>query len=89
MSKKKGIINWPWFDKKLEERGLTLHAIRYEHHFDPENIRAWDRGKLARPHSLRKLAGILGMEYKNLVEGLHPKVMTAAIRRKRAQASQA
>lgn len=69
-------MNVSWLYEELDRRGLTMRALKEEHHFSPDNIYKWAKGLPPMPSTLRKLAGILKMEYEDLVKRLAVKPMT-------------
>jgi len=77
-------FDWNYLERILEARGITKNALKVEFHFSPDNFKAWEKGSPARPHTLRKLARILNVDYQNLVKGLKVKVLTAEERKERA-----
>ena len=78
-------FDWNYLERILEARGITKDALRKEFHFAPSNFKAWEKGTPARPHTLRKLARILNVDYLSLMKGLKVKVLTAKERRARAE----
>lgn len=68
-------LNRPWLDKALRQRGISAYALKRSHHFSPETFDAWEKGALARPATLKRLASILGVELRELIRNLGVKVM--------------
>lgn len=68
-------MNMNWLEKLMAQKGITFHALRYEFHVTPSAIRGWGNGVPARPHTVRKLATALGVEYAALVKNLGIKIV--------------
>lgn len=83
---KKGLLKWEWLNKVLEERGITRYALKTKHHFNYASFDNWDKGTPARPHSIRKLAAILELEYSEVVDNLGVEVQGLHERRERMPA---
>lgn len=81
---KEATMNRLWLERQMELRGITYHALRYEFKFHPDTLTKWEQGTLARPDSLRRLAGILDAPYLTVVKNLGVKVMSARERKARA-----
>lgn len=69
-------MNVAWLYQELDRRGLTMRALKEEHHFSPDNIYKWSKGLPPLPSTLRKLATVLKMDYEELVKKLQVKPMT-------------
>lgn len=63
-------VNVEWLEGRMAELGITKYALRREHGFHWENLARWAAGFPARPHTLRKLAGALEVEFVDLVRNL-------------------
>ena len=68
-------MNMVWLKRLMAQKGISLHALRYDHHVTPAQIRLWAKGLPARPHTVRKLATALGVEYQWLVRNLGVKLV--------------
>lgn len=68
-------MNMTWLEKLMAQKGITFHALKYEFHFSKETFRDWAAGVPARPHTVRKLATALGVEYQWLVRNLGVKIV--------------
>lgn len=68
-------MNMSWLEKLMAKKGITFHALRYEFHVTPMAIKAWGEGVPARPHTVRKLAMALGVEYDWLVRNSGVKIV--------------
>lgn len=79
-------FDWNYLERIMEARGITKDALKKEFHFSPDNFKTWEAGTPARPHTLRKLARILNVDYLSLTKGLKVKVLTAKERKQRAPA---
>lgn len=68
-------INRAWLEQQMVQRGITYDALQKKFHFHRDTIKGWEEGNVARPHSVRKLAAILGVAYTTLVRNLGIVVM--------------
>lgn len=65
-----------WIEKVMAARGISQHALKTQYHFSPDTFKGWEAGAPARPHTMRKLAGILQLNYRTLVEAIGIEVVS-------------
>ena len=70
-------LNRTWLEEVMAQRGITYYALQKEFSFHRDTILGWENGKVARPHSVRKLAAILGVAVPTLVRNLRIEVMVS------------
>jgi hypothetical protein len=68
-------MNMGWLEKLMAQKGITLNALKLEFHVHHNTLKAWAGGAPARPHTVRKLAAALGVEYAWLVRNLGVKLI--------------
>lgn len=68
-------MNRKFLERLMKERGVTYYRMKRYHHFSPDTLISWEKGDLARPASLKKLAEILGIDAKELTHRLKVNVM--------------
>lgn len=67
---KNGGVNRAWLEKRMDLLGFSYNTLKKDFHFSPDTITGWEEGRAWRPYTLRKLARILEVPYKELVQNL-------------------
>ncbi len=78
-------INRDWLERRMEKLGITNDALETEFGFAPRTITGWENGRKPRPYTLRKLAGILKIDYLELVRNLGVRPMSRQNRKARSR----